>query len=264
MGLQTIRLRAAATATCLIIAVAAVPVGAQQDRAKQVLGAAGFKGGLIVHLGCGDGALATALRADHSTMVQGLDRDPGNVERARQRVLSAKLYGPVTIDRLRGDRLPFDDGKAADLSGNENHGTLQGAQAVTGKRGGALRFRGVRRRPKPVLPHSVEYQWTQDVPLHVRAMVVAGDTLFVAGPRDLVDEEEAAKAISDPEIQAQLTEQVAVLKGGKGAVLRTVSTADGSTLAEKELPWMPRWDGVVAANGKLYAATTDGKVVCME
>ena len=74
----------------------------------------------------------------------------------------------------------------------------------------------------------------------------------------------AAKAIGDPEVRTRLAEQVAVLKGDKGAVLRAISTADGSTLAEKDLPWMPRWDGMIAANGRLYAATADGKVVCLE
>ena len=43
--------------------------------AKDILDAASIKGGLIVHVGCGDGKLTAALRANDSYIVRGLDAD---------------------------------------------------------------------------------------------------------------------------------------------------------------------------------------------
>ncbi len=77
--------------------------------AEQILKDTGVQGGLIVHLGCGDGKLTAALRASEAYLVQGLDRDPQTVRRARQEVVTRDLYGPVTIEQLTGNRLPYAD-----------------------------------------------------------------------------------------------------------------------------------------------------------
>jgi len=79
------------------------------DAAARILDQTGLKGGLIVHVGCGDGKLTAALRANESFLVHGLDKDPENVTRARRYVRSLGLYGPVTIDRLSDKRLPYAD-----------------------------------------------------------------------------------------------------------------------------------------------------------
>lgn len=52
--------------------------------AQEILEASGVQGGLIVHLGCGEGERTTALfrAADDAFVVQGLDADAANVERA--------------------------------------------------------------------------------------------------------------------------------------------------------------------------------------
>ena len=42
---------------------AATPSAGPDESAKTILDAAGVKGGLVVHLGCGDGKLTAALRA---------------------------------------------------------------------------------------------------------------------------------------------------------------------------------------------------------
>ena len=62
-----------------------------------------------MHLGCGDGALAIALRATDAYLVHGLDADPANVAKARARVLAAGQYGKVSIDRWNGRDLPYID-----------------------------------------------------------------------------------------------------------------------------------------------------------
>ncbi len=108
----------------------------------------------------------------------------------------------------------------------------------------------------------IEHSWSQEIPLHVRAMVLADKTLFIAGPPDLIDEEAAFDRPADPGIRAKLPEQVAALEGRKGAILRAVTAADGRMLAELKLDAPPVWDGMAAARERLYLSATDGKVLC--
>jgi len=77
--------------------------------AEQILAQTGVQGGLIVHLGCGDGAMTAALGAGDGFLVHGLDVDPRNVAAAREHVKSLGLYGKVSVDTLRGERLPYVD-----------------------------------------------------------------------------------------------------------------------------------------------------------
>jgi hypothetical protein len=106
------------------------------------------------------------------------------------------------------------------------------------------------------------YEWSQSVPLLVRGMVLARDTLFIAGPPDVLDEEEAFRRFGSPEVEAQLAEQDALLAGKQGAQLWAVSAADGQKLAEHKLDTLPVFDGMAAARGRLFMATTDGRVFC--
>jgi outer membrane protein assembly factor BamB/SAM-dependent methyltransferase len=69
----------------------------------------GIWGGVIVHVGCGDGR-ATAALVRHSTdRVQGLDRDPASIELARQHALPLGLDGRLTFRTWRGGGLPYTD-----------------------------------------------------------------------------------------------------------------------------------------------------------
>jgi outer membrane protein assembly factor BamB len=87
-------------------------------------------------------------------------------------------------------------------------------------------------------------RWERPVPLQVRAMILAGDRLFLAGP-----------AVEGGDW---------VRPGGKAsALLLVVSAADGSELARQQLPAFPAFDGMAAARGKLYVSTTDGRVLCL-
>ena len=119
-----------------------------------------------------------------------------------------------------------------------------------------------RERPG-VSKYLVKLHWTEDLPLFVRAMVLADGTLFVAGPPDLVDEEQAIKRIFAPATQQQLREQAAALEGKKGGIVWAVSAADGKRLAELKLEAPPVFDGMAAAKGRLYMTTTDGSVLCL-
>ena len=80
-----------------------------EDLAQSLLSSTNVSGGLIVHVGCGDGRLTAALRASEQYLVHGLDADPANVEKARQHIRSCGLYGPVSVDVLPGAQLPYAD-----------------------------------------------------------------------------------------------------------------------------------------------------------
>ena len=91
--------------TVVLLAAIALPLGgAEAATAKEILDATGVKGGLVIHIGCGNGKLTAALRANESYSVHGLDTDPANVAAARKTVQAAGLYGKVAIDRLDGNR----------------------------------------------------------------------------------------------------------------------------------------------------------------
>jgi hypothetical protein len=106
------------------------------------------------------------------------------------------------------------------------------------------------------------YQWAQDVPLQVRAIALADRTLFVAGPPVLVDEERAFDDPEDPAVKAKLEAQSAALAGEAGGLLWAVSAPEGTKLAEYQLDAPPVWDGLAAADGRLYLASTDGVLRC--
>jgi len=117
-----------------------------------------------------------------------------------------------------------------------------------------------RRRQLPRV--DLGYQWTDDLPLQVRAIALADKTLFIAGPPLVVNEEAVFDDPEAPAIKAKLAQQSAALQGEAGALLWAVSASDGTKLAEYELDSPPAWDGMATANGRLYLAMVDGKVLC--
>ncbi|MBN2318146.1 MAG: PQQ-binding-like beta-propeller repeat protein [Acidobacteria bacterium] len=110
---------------------------------------------------------------------------------------------------------------------------------------------------------AVQFKWKIDEPpLRARAMVLADNTLFVAGPPDIVDEEAAFFALDEEAVRRKLAEQSELLRGKEGALLWAVSAADGKKLSEYKLDSLPVWDGMVASGGSLYLATMTGEVAC--
>jgi len=69
----------------------------------------GVAGGLVVHVGCGNGRLTAALHAGDGYLVQGLAADPEDIAAAREHVHSLGLTGKVLIDRWQGGSLPYLD-----------------------------------------------------------------------------------------------------------------------------------------------------------
>jgi hypothetical protein len=92
-------------------------------------------------------------------------------------------------------------------------------------------------------------------------MVLADTTIFVAGPPDLVDEEDTVRDWCQSGTQKQFARQDAALAGAEGAMLWAVSAVDGSVLAKHQIESVPVFDGMPATEGRLYMATTDGKVL---
>ena len=100
--------------------------------------------------------------------------------------------------------------------------------------------------------------WADTRSLIVRAMVLSGDRLAVAGATD-VGKKDAKMLAFQNEAEAR-----AGFEGSKGIYLRIVRAADGKKVSETRLPDMPVFDGMSAAGGRLYLSLRNGSVVCFE
>jgi hypothetical protein len=101
-------------------------------------------------------------------------------------------------------------------------------------------------------PHSgagrfaMSFLWSRNAPLVVRAMVLSRDRLFAAGP------------------PARALRRVAEFRGGAGAVLVAIDAQNGETLAEYALDAPPEFDGMAAAQGRLYLSLEGGRLLCLD
>ena len=102
----------------IVLILASAPVRAREsainraELAKRILDTTGVQGGIVVHLGCGEGELTAALCAGDSYTVHGLEADPGKVAQARSYIkenLGAQGYGKVSVERFSGSALPYTD-----------------------------------------------------------------------------------------------------------------------------------------------------------
>jgi len=129
-----------------------------------------------------------------------------------------------------------------------------------------VRIRPADKRPGFAAARPVDLKiatrWTAEMPFYARAMVLADETLFVAGPPDIVNEEQTLKDFADAAVQTKLADQSRVLAGDK-CRLWAVDVVDGAKLAAYDLPSQPVWDAMGAADGRLYIALKNGHVVCM-
>jgi outer membrane protein assembly factor BamB len=88
----------------------------------------------------------------------------------------------------------------------------------------------------------VNYIWSRSIPFYPRAMLLAGDTLLLAGPED-VDDFDAQQPHRD-------------------VLLWAVAAEDGAKQAQCKLKASPVYDSFAACAGRLYFTTADGRVVC--
>ncbi len=125
----------------------------------------------------------------------------------------------------------------------------------------ATKGKKTRRRPPGPVANDENYTWRTDVPILVRAMVLAGQRLFIAGPPDLFDESRLGRMATMR--QDLLARQEAALQGRGKALLWAVDARTGRKLAETSLPATPVFDGAAAAGGRLYVSTAAGAVICL-
>ncbi len=102
---------ASALGLALLMLICAPTAGGESAAgdAKGILEAGGVKGGLVVHVNCGDGKLTAGLLGDGRFLVHGLDSSAANVAAAREHIRSRGVYGRASVDLWKGGRLPYVD-----------------------------------------------------------------------------------------------------------------------------------------------------------
>lgn len=89
-------------------------------------------------------------------------------------------------------------------------------------------------------------EWKTNCAVRFRALALTANALFAAGPPDVCES-------ADP---------TAALEGRRGAVLAAFDPRNGRQLYECKLESPPVFDGLSAAQGRLYLAAMDGNVIC--
>jgi hypothetical protein len=161
---------------------------------------------------------------------------------------------PLVFHLFASPRVDLATSRSTDVAGLDSGG----------KKGGGKTGRKTTRKPKKRRSPPLAFAWSERLPLLVRAMAKSGDVLFLAGAPDLIDEEDLVQRLSEPKVMLALAEQDVAYSGGKGALLWAVSAQDGARLTENELDSLPTFDGMSVANGHLYIATIDGRLVAMK
>ncbi|TWT80752.1 Outer membrane protein assembly factor BamB precursor [Planctomycetes bacterium CA13] len=163
----------------------------------------------------------------------------------------------------------FDDGTARDNSLHRNNGTISSGKVVKGRVGKAIQFSGANaarkgNKKKPQGGSLIEPKWAEDVPIYVRGMVLSGLSLFIAGPPDVMDEEQTFEKLTlqNKEVNTLLAKQDRLIDGEEGGWLLSVNIDTGQVESKLKLSELPTWDGLSAAGGKIFMTTLDGSVNC--
>jgi hypothetical protein len=170
--------------------------------------------------------------------------------------------------------LLFDQSSSADTSGNRNNGEMAVNSFVPGMNDQGLALRLATDAPKagpgsevamPANGYFVEPHWTEDIPIIARGMAVAQKVIFVAGPEDVVDEEDAVVRMGkgDETILPVVAKMDDNLEGKNGAILLAVNAEDGTVISKTALQSPPTWDGLTVARGSVFITTLDGRLQCL-
>lgn len=98
---------------------------AGSPNANKAMRSSGVQGGLVVHLGCGDGVQTAGLLFNDRFFVHGLDTDAACIQKARKHIRSLGLYGKVSVAAFDGKRLPYVDNLVNLLVADELGGVSQ-------------------------------------------------------------------------------------------------------------------------------------------
>ena len=98
-------------ALCTVVFVCGYATASSQhlSEARRLLERADLEGGLVVHVGCGDGQMTAALCAGQAFLVHGLDTRIAQVKKARRYIAEQGLYGQVSVQHWGGNTLPYTD-----------------------------------------------------------------------------------------------------------------------------------------------------------
>ncbi len=137
--------------------------------------------------------------------------------------------------------------------GRSNKGAAKRSKkGVSGSQKGAKRQSQKKKKQKkqpgrvPYNHSLVRPSWQVEPPYEGRALLVAGDTLFIAGPPS-----DAPWSLPSWE-------------GRNGAKLLAYSKKDGKLLAQYDLPDLPVFAGMAVANGKLFVPLRNGQILCFQ
>ncbi len=92
-----------------------------------------------------------------------------------------------------------------------------------------------------------DWAWSVEPKMRPRAILMAGDRVFLGG-----------MPLMDP------ADPFATFEGRKGGLLNVYSAADGTAGGEIKLDSPVIWNGLAAADGKLFICTMDGSLVCLK
>jgi len=205
---------------------------------------------------------------DESPYFHGTIDDVRIYKRALSAAEVSSAMGPDPVDKKTLVlHFPFDEGDARDSSGNGNTGGVgAGVRVAEGKLGDAMAFSGASgdttAQTGPKGNAAFRSLWSETIPIHARALVLADDTLFVAGPPDVLDEEALFQRPHDENLQQIATQQEAALNSETGGLLLAVNRRTGKELSRLKLSSPPRWDAMIATPGRLFMATETGTVIC--
>jgi outer membrane protein assembly factor BamB len=130
--------------------------------------------------------------------------------------------------------------------------------------GNTVDWKRLSKEPKRRLT-ALNYNWVDDEPdVQAKAMVLANDNLFIAGPRDVADEKALWGRSNEEGFRATMKSQAQWLKGAHGGVMQVFNKKTGKKLKEYKLDSLPSFDGLIAADGKLYMITDKGEVICFK
>ncbi|MEE9602815.1 MAG: PQQ-binding-like beta-propeller repeat protein, partial [Thermoguttaceae bacterium] len=122
--------------------------------------------------------------------------------------------------------------------------------------GQALRLKTTERDKRFGAPSLHRNVWSRQVPIFARALVLADETLLLAGPPEQAEVRTAKLKLRNPE------EAEAAFGGQRGAALRLVDATNGKSLAQYKLESSPVFDGMIAARGHIFISLDDGSLVC--
>jgi hypothetical protein len=165
-------------------------------------------------------------------------------------------YNWTAVSGIDCDILAVDGNRYYGIQGFRTHRhsyfdpRKSGYKLIAGSLGAGGESSGENKKKNKALPAEVPVgKWDSDIPLTGKAIIKAGDTVFVAGT--------PMKFEGDP-----FEKYVESYEQRLGGVLWLASAKDGGKLAEYKLASAPAWDGMAAAAGRLYISGVDGSVTC--